>query len=382
LAGALWWLWYMRGHVSEGQDRLRKVLTRPEATGRTAARAKALNVAGFLQGVVDNQTEARPLLEEALAIGRELRDLGSMATSLRFLGSMATNQGDYVAAQSFLEEGLKIWRQLGPAALHDTAWSLIYLGDLALVQGKYEQAQTLYGESAALLSTVVDKNYLVDPFRRMAHVALHQGDWQKATLLCKESLNLSLQVGHKPGIAACLAGSAEIAAARGRTTHAAQLFGAVGILLDDVATLLLPADRAEYHRNVASTRAQLGEAAFEAAWTEGRAMTLEQAIASAFTELETIGQEETIAPSLTPLQAAKEQFDGLTARERQVAALVAQGKSNREIADILVVSERTAAAHVGNILSKLEFASRTQIARWAIEKGLAAPSTDQSLSER
>jgi non-specific serine/threonine protein kinase len=382
LASALWWLWYMRGHVSEGQNRLRQVLTRPEAAGRTAARAKALNVAGFLHGVADNQTEARPLLEEALAIGRELRDPWSIATSLRFLGSVATNLGDYVAAQSFLEEGLEIWRQLGPTAKHGTAWSLVYLGDLALAQGNYEQAQTLYGESAILLSKVVDKSLLADPFRRMAHVALHQGDWQKATVLCQESLDLNLEVGHKQGIAACLAGLAEIAAARGHTIRAAQLFGAVGALLDETATLLLPADRTEYHRNVASTRAQLSEAAFEAAWTEGAAMTLGQAIVFASTESETLLKEEATAPSLSPLQAAKEQFDGLTAREREVAALVAQGKSNRDIADTLVVSERTAAAHVSNILSKLEFTSRTQIAKWAIEKGLVAPSTNQPLSER
>jgi non-specific serine/threonine protein kinase len=156
----------------------------------------------------------------------------------------------------------------------------------------------------------------------------------------------------------------------------------VGALLDEAATLLLPPDRTEYHRNVASTRAQLGRAAFEAAWTEGAAMTLGQAIAFASTEPETLLKEEATAPSLSPLQAAKEQFDGLTAREREVAVLVAQGKSNRDIADTLVVSERTAAAHVSNILSKLEFTSRTQIATWAIEKGLVAPSTNQSLSER
>jgi len=66
---------------------------------------------------------------------------------------------------------------------------------------------------------------------------------------------------------------------------------------------------------------------------------------------------------------------GLTKREREVAALVAQGKSNREIAQTLVVSEYTVASHVSNILSKLEFSSRTQIVSWAIEKGLARFST-------
>ncbi|HEX8727241.1 MAG TPA: LuxR C-terminal-related transcriptional regulator, partial [Ktedonobacterales bacterium] len=75
---------------------------------------------------------------------------------------------------------------------------------------------------------------------------------------------------------------------------------------------------------------------------------------------------------VSPRDAAKRAYGGLTAREREVAALVAQGKTSREIADLLVVSERTAEVHVGNILGKLGFTSRAQIAVWAVEHGLAA----------
>jgi DNA-binding CsgD family transcriptional regulator len=75
---------------------------------------------------------------------------------------------------------------------------------------------------------------------------------------------------------------------------------------------------------------------------------------------------------ISPRVAAKRAYGGLTTREREVAALVAQGKTSREIADVLVVSERTAEAHVGNILGKLGFTSRAQIAVWAVEHGLVA----------
>lgn len=75
--------------------------------------------------------------------------------------------------------------------------------------------------------------------------------------------------------------------------------------------------------------------------------------------------------TISPREAAKRANGGLTAREREVAALVAQGKTSREIADLLVVSERTAEVHVSNILGKLGFTSRTQIAVWAVEHGLA-----------
>jgi predicted ATPase/DNA-binding CsgD family transcriptional regulator len=72
----------------------------------------------------------------------------------------------------------------------------------------------------------------------------------------------------------------------------------------------------------------------------------------------------------SPRRAEKKKFGGLTAREREVAALIAQGKSNREIAEILVVSERTVESHVTNILARLGFTSRTQIAAWAVDAGL------------
>jgi DNA-binding CsgD family transcriptional regulator len=72
-----------------------------------------------------------------------------------------------------------------------------------------------------------------------------------------------------------------------------------------------------------------------------------------------------------PREAARQAFGGLTARESEIAALIAQGKTSREIADLLVVSERTAEGHVSNILGKLGFTSRAQIAAWVVERGLA-----------
>lgn len=75
-------------------------------------------------------------------------------------------------------------------------------------------------------------------------------------------------------------------------------------------------------------------------------------------------------PTLSPRQAARLAYDGLTEREREIAALIAAGKSSREIAAQLILSKRTIDAHTTNILSKLGYSSRIQIARWAVEKGL------------
>ena len=82
------------------------------------------------------------------------------------------------------------------------------------------------------------------------------------------------------------------------------------------------------------------------------------------------------ATSMRSFSQNKKNYSGLTRREREVAVLVSMGKSNREIAEELVVSERTAATHVSNILNKLNFSSRSQIAAWAVKKGLAAITSD------
>ncbi len=74
--------------------------------------------------------------------------------------------------------------------------------------------------------------------------------------------------------------------------------------------------------------------------------------------------------SLSPSRVVKQAYGGLTVREREVAALIAQGKINREIAQALVVSERTVESHVSKIMFKLGVHSRRQIGAWANEKGL------------
>ena len=61
----------------------------------------------------------------------------------------------------------------------------------------------------------------------------------------------------------------------------------------------------------------------------------------------------------------------MTEREREVAALVAQGKSNREIAEAMVVSVKTVETYVTRILNKLGYDSRVKIATWAVKKGLS-----------
>jgi non-specific serine/threonine protein kinase len=117
----------------------------------------------------------------------------------------------------------------------------------------------------------------------------------------------------------------------------------------------------EYEHTLALVHASLTEIQFEAEQSVGRALSLEQAL------------EYAQNLPLKTAQATRKQPDGLTMREREVAVLIAQGKSNGEIADELVVSKRTVESHIASILSKLGFTNRAQIVRWAIETGLVKP---------
>ena len=100
------------------------------------------------------------------------------------------------------------------------------------------------------------------------------------------------------------------------------------------------------------------------------AITIDDASLREQFEREALGSLPQEKP-LLPREAARQAFGGLTAREREVAVLVAQGKTSLQIASLLVISERTAEGHVSNILGKLGFTSRAQIAAWVVERGLA-----------
>ncbi len=111
-----------------------------------------------------------------------------------------------------------------------------------------------------------------------------------------------------------------------------------------------------------AARSRLDEAAFQAAWEEGRAMTEEQAIRYALSEEEEQDAPTFVAaPEQQPPPLADEPTERLTAREREVALLVARGLTNRRIALELSISEHTVANHVRKILKKLGLRSRAQI---------------------
>jgi tetratricopeptide (TPR) repeat protein len=158
------------------------------------------------------------------------------------------------------------------------AWALYCLGGVAMSQGDYEQALAFSQESLALFRQLGIKDGIALSLHTLGHVALFQGRYGPAASSFEESLVLRRELGDRVGIAHCLAG---LAGVQGRAAQAARLFSATGALLDLIGASLEPVDRAAYDRHVIAVHALMAEAAFEAAWTEGQALSQEQSIAEA-----------------------------------------------------------------------------------------------------
>jgi non-specific serine/threonine protein kinase len=406
LASALMWFWLMHAYVSEGREWLEKMVSR--ASGVSASlRARVMCGAGALSQKLGEYEHARARLAGSLDLFRQLDDPWGAGFALHFLGHVAGAQGDFAQATRMFEESLALFRGTGDKG--GCAFTLDCWGGAMISRGDYDQAVSLYEESVALFRAIGNKwevpgplsglglaaaargDYVratalleeslalsrdkgprvgPTPLLRLGRVVFRQGNYERAAALFKESLVLRKERGDKDGVAACLDALAGVAVTQGRPERAARLFGAADVLRETIHTVVPQAQREEYDRNMATLRARLDETALAAAWAAGRAMTLEQAIDDALALDEASPRPGKKADRPTP----GDRLDLLTAREREVAALIAQGLTNREIASRLVIAERTAEGHVQSILNKLGFNSRAQIAAWAVQQGWhAAP---------
>lgn len=319
LAAACWPFWYLRGYLSEGRRWLERAVDRHAAPDQT--RARILSAAGALAWQQGNYTMARPWLEEGVALWRaqDVLDKAGLAEALHLLGHAVFDQRDYAAARAHFEDSLALYRDVentlqcqtlvsdvGMVAYHlgdyataqmhfeeslaslraqgnqdATGDILIRLGDLARLAGDYRRAGALYDESLTLSRAGNIKLGIASGLHKLGYVAQHQRDHVHAASRFAESLALQRELGNKQGIAECLAGLAGLAAAMEEPERAARLFGATLALLDAMGAPLAPADRAEWGRDEAAVRAQLGQQGFASAWSAGRAMSLDQAMAEA-----------------------------------------------------------------------------------------------------
>jgi non-specific serine/threonine protein kinase len=355
LAAALWWFWYVRGYFSDGLRWLERALA--AASTQDEARLEALSGAAVLMAMQGDVARAQAWSEEGLAFARAIGNKDGAAYAVLTLGSLALRQRDFARARSLMEESAALFLESG------NAWGrgcvLVNLQGLVR-KAEPERASAMLEESVRILRDVGDKLCAASAINALAKEAQRAGDQARAAALFRESLIYSQELWSRVGVAQSLEGLAA-ATAHSAPLHAARLLGAAEVIRQKAGSAIPSAVQEARSQVRATIQHATGEEASAAAWSAGRRLTFEQAIAVALAG-------GTAARGGGP--------SVLTRREEEVAGLIAQGLTNREIASTLGITEKTAENHVLHIMNKLGVRSRAQIAVWAAPRHLhpATPS--------
>jgi predicted ATPase/DNA-binding CsgD family transcriptional regulator/Tfp pilus assembly protein PilF len=363
----LGWIAKGQGRYDQATTLLQESLTLARDIGDLFLAADSLAGLGYVAWRRGDYSHAQSLFEEDLALCRQLQFQGGIAWGLCDLGELAYHQSDYTRAAALLEQSLMIRRKLGNQ--EEVAWTLHCLGEVALAQGDNLTAQMYQQECLRIEQELGNKQRIAAALTSLALVLHAQGKVRQAQALLEESLALVQELDNRVGIAAVLDGFAALALTKGDPAGAARLWGAAENIRATAGEVLSLVEPALYKRTVADARDQLGEARFTEAWAEGRAMLLEQAIAYALDQPMALEAAQT-PPSTAPLAPSVTYPAGLTKREVEVLRLIAQGLTDAQVAERLVVSAHTVHAHLRSIYGKLDVTSRAAATRFAVDHHL------------
>jgi predicted ATPase/DNA-binding CsgD family transcriptional regulator len=358
IAAPLWNFWFA-GFLREGYRYLTRALDL--AKEQTPARAYALWAASYLAMFATDFERHATMLEECSEIAERLDDDLLQARIKECRGQATLYQGDLPGAIELLERARQEFRAIGnPLGEFDTLILLtagtFFLSDprsdefsrgaLALAEQHGAQSSTAYALWAVGIAQ------------------WQAGDFEEATRALRRSVRLFQPMHDLTGISFGVQALSWCAASAEPGERAARLLGASqavwrtsGAKVDETTAYSV------FDKRSADTLRAMGSdildaAAFEQAFAEGASYSFDQAVALA------LGEDEAVAAPATPRKGAP---GGLTRREREIAALLAEGLSNKEIAARLVISLRTAETHVDHILGKLGMSSRAQVASWVAE---------------
>jgi predicted ATPase/DNA-binding CsgD family transcriptional regulator len=392
LCASLWRFWFERGYLSEGRLWLEESLA--GSSEASQARARALSGNGVLAHYQGDYDRAEKLCREALELSRSLNDAKGVAEAYTGLALVLRTRGDYPTAEKLFREALAVYEDLGDEggvarALDRLAMCLVVAGDMDRARQLFERslgifrrlgdshgvALGLYGlaatrpagalvaarshadESLDILRAVGDRRTYGKALWSAADINADLGDAETASAQFEESLTLFVEFGDRWFGGIVLVSAAFLAAETGDTERAVQLLAAADAIRTALEVPLWVGFRERHDRVLAEARSALGEPRFSAAWEEGTRIPLGATV-------------ELVAPARK--DAATDAADGLTTREVEVLALVAEGLTDAEVADRLVVSLRTVHAHLRSIYRKLDVHSRTAATRHALEHRLVA----------
>ncbi len=325
------------------------------AAGQRPWTATALNLLAEVDLHAGRLAEAQRCAAEALEVARAAGNAWNEGYALGTQGTLAAVNGQLREAGRLGEAALAVMRGI------DQQWgvarTLLGLGALAQLRGDPAGALDCYREALPVLREIDSRPDIARCLAGIARIALGQGDLGTAREHLAESLRLSRLTGSRIGVARGLEAFAALAGREGEAALAVQLTGAASALR--AAAGRPPLAQRRIQRRLDAARS-LGEDAVAGLWRQGEELTAEAAVALALGAAAGARRGGTV----TPLRRVAAEST-LTPREQQIAGLIAGGYSNRAIGAELVISPATAARHVANILGKLGFSSRAQIAAWA-----------------
>jgi predicted ATPase/DNA-binding CsgD family transcriptional regulator len=339
--------------------------------------ATALNLLSETALHTGEIADGAKLADDAITRARLAGDQWNEGYALGTKGAAAALAGNQREAEELAEEALVVMKRIDQQ--WGTARTLLGLGDLARMRRDVPAARHHYLAALSILREVDARPEIARCQAGLGRIAMEEGDLARAREHLAVSLQLTLNAGSRMGISRGLLAFATLAVREDRPDRAVQLTAAVTALRESAHLPPLPGSRTQRYLDAA---APLGERLVAALWAKGLTMTSAEAAELAFAAPESASDKARHAagdqagaagrPAGTPAPDRPLAAPGaglpagsLTAREREVVALIAAGRSNKDIARELFISPATAARHVANILGKLGYTSRSQVAAWA-----------------
>jgi predicted ATPase/DNA-binding CsgD family transcriptional regulator len=352
--------WASRGPFGDVRRLLTSLAELPPAD--SLARGRLLWVAASMAASQNDYNGWAELSAESLRIGTTVKDPDVVAWSLMHAAVPCWMAGDVAGAAERLESALSLARlmRLQRAELN----AMMFLCGIWIAAGELDRAIEI-GERCLAMSK--DRGELwVRGFllNFLAQANWLRGDRRRGEAQARQATACKHAVDDRNGLTLGLETLAWMAAEGGRPDRAATLLGCAQRVREATSLTLIELYRAQHERSVSLAIQATGQKAFDAAFDKGRGMTVDEGVAFAIE-----GEQQ---PKQAP-EARSRPPGVLTSRQLDIARLVADGLTNRQIAARLFLSERTVETHITNILNKLGLHSRTQINRWIAEANEAEP---------
>jgi predicted ATPase/DNA-binding NarL/FixJ family response regulator len=322
--------------------------------------AAGLNLLSEIVLHTGHADEAEMLSREAAALAEAGGDGWNEGWALGISAAIAAVRGDMQEAAKLASASTEVMRSIDH--LWGVARAQLGLGDLARLRGDLGAAQRMYAEALGYLREVSARPEIARCLSGLGRIALDLGDIEAAREYLAESLRLCRDIGTHIGMARGLESCAALAAREGDAERTVMLTAASVALR--ATSGLPPLSNARVDKYLAVARHR-GEGAVALLWSRGLALSREAAIDLAIGQL--VRTPDPRSTAVNPVTVP----GGLTVRELEIANLIAAGRRNKAIADELVISPATVARHIANIMKKLGFRSRAQIATWITNRQLA-----------